>query len=330
MTLMLERLSHLGVQTFAINPRSLDRKTCWSDIRNVTSWSERHGCSGVLIFTGGDAPLDPWVVAQHVLGSTERLTPLIALNPIYSHPYTAAKMIASYAVLFERQVFINLVAGATVSYQRSLGDVSDHDRRYDRLREYVKIVDALLSDRRPLTFTGDFYSVSQLKLPTLPPAELLPRYLLSGHSEAASRLRDDVGAVGMQMLPASLDEGVDATRTGLHFGIVTRPTAAEAWDVARRRFPDDPERREIMDAVAGNSDSVWRARMKMVEASAGGKEGFWLQPFANFYADCPYFVGSYEEVSALVTRLVGRGVRWLIFDIPPSEQEFEHVAAALR
>ena len=40
-----------------------------------------------------------------------RLAPLVAVQPIYMHPFTAAKAISSVASLYERGFCINMVAG---------------------------------------------------------------------------------------------------------------------------------------------------------------------------------------------------------------------------
>ena len=47
--------------------------------------------------------------------TTERLSPLIAVNPISMHPFTAAKCISSLANLYSRKVFLNMVAGTALS-----------------------------------------------------------------------------------------------------------------------------------------------------------------------------------------------------------------------
>jgi alkanesulfonate monooxygenase len=45
-----------------------------------------HGDSGLV---------DLWLVSQLIVESMERLSPLVAVQPISIHPYSAAKMVAS-------------------------------------------------------------------------------------------------------------------------------------------------------------------------------------------------------------------------------------------
>jgi alkanesulfonate monooxygenase len=67
-------------------------------------------------------------------------------------------------------------------------------------------------------------------------------------------------------------------------------------------------------------------RASQMEEAA--RPGYWLNPFKTFQADCPYFVGSHEQVAQLISRLVRAGASKFILDIPGHEEEFENVAAA--
>jgi alkanesulfonate monooxygenase len=97
----------------------------------VAQWSEDAGC-GVLVFTDNGL-LDPWVVSHAILRETSTLCPLVALQPAYMHPYAAAKMVTSFAYLYGRRVFLNMVAGGFRNDLLALADETPHDERYERL-----------------------------------------------------------------------------------------------------------------------------------------------------------------------------------------------------
>ena len=65
-------------------------------VAEIARWSEAAGCEGILVFTD-NGQLDPWLVAQVVIEATARLCPLVALQPVYMHPYSVAKMVTSLA-----------------------------------------------------------------------------------------------------------------------------------------------------------------------------------------------------------------------------------------
>src|SRR5215217_5827962 len=97
---------------FATCPQSkdLEPSAYRSRVSEVATWCDRAGYRGVLIYTDNQL-VDPWLVAQLVVESTEHLCPLVAVQPVYMHPYTAANMVSSIAYLYRRRIFLNMVAG---------------------------------------------------------------------------------------------------------------------------------------------------------------------------------------------------------------------------
>ena len=65
-------------------------------VADVAAWSDRAGYRGILVYTDNQL-VDPWLVAQIVIESTEQLCPLVAVQPVYMHPYTVANMVSSFA-----------------------------------------------------------------------------------------------------------------------------------------------------------------------------------------------------------------------------------------
>lgn len=70
---------------------------------DVVRWSERHGCKGILVYSD-NRQLDPWLVSHLILQHTQDLCPLVAVQPVYMHPYTVAKMIATFGQLYRRRI----------------------------------------------------------------------------------------------------------------------------------------------------------------------------------------------------------------------------------
>ena len=97
-------------------------------------------------------------------------------------------------------------------------------------------------------------------------------------------------------------------------------------DIARRRFPDDRKgqlTRQLADKV---SDSSWHKQLsEMAEDTATTQSPYWLVPFQNYKTMCPYLVGSYQRVGDELARYIGVGYRTFILDIPPNEEELQHI-----
>ena len=185
--------NNIAVEVFSTCPQSkdVDQADYLKRIEQVARWSDEAGYRGILVYTDNGL-VDPWLVSQLILQSTEQLAPLVAIQPIYMHPYTAAKMVASLAFLHERRIYLNMLAGGFKNDLIALNDDTPHDDRYLRTVEYTQIMTGLLSSPEPVTFEGKYYKVTNLKLtPPLAP-ELYPGILISGSSDAGlAAARDD-------------------------------------------------------------------------------------------------------------------------------------------
>jgi alkanesulfonate monooxygenase len=295
----------------------------------VARWSELAGCTGILVYTDNRL-IDPWLVAQLIVQNTESLCPLVAIQPIYQHPYAVAKLATSIAHLYGRRVYLNMVAGGFRNDLDALGDPTPHDRRYDRLCEYTLIVKGLLAGRAPVTYRGEFYAVDRLRLTPPVPSDLVPGLFVSGSSEAGLRAARALGATAvMYPKPAPECDGAprDLPSAGIRVGIIARATDEEAWVVARERFPEDRQGQLLHQLAMKTTDSVWHRQLAGLERVPDGSP-YWLGPFQNYKTFCPYLVGSYRRVAGELTGYLNAGYSVFILDVPFSAAELSHTAAA--
>jgi len=318
----------LPIQLFSTCPPSSGPPEQYLDrVVQTARWSEDAGCVGMLIYTDNTL-LDPWLIAHVILQNTKSLCPLVAVQPVYMHPYSVAKIVATFGHLYGRRVFLNMVAGGFKNDLTALGDPTPHDSRYHRLVEYTTIIQGLIEGPKPLTFEGQFYNVRGLTLhPSLAP-ELRPGYLISGSSEAGQQAARQIGAIPVKY-PEPLGPDAhtsDQTPCGARIGIIARPDADEAWAIATERFPIDRKGQLTRQLATKISDSVWHKQLAEVE-STGKSHGstYWLHPFENYQTNCPYFVGSYRRVADELSRYFAHGFRTFILDIPHDAAEFDHL-----
>lgn len=294
----------------------------------VARWSEEVGCTGILVYTDNSLP-DPWLLAQLILDSTSHLSPLVAVQPVYVHPYAAAKFISTLGLLHGRRIHLNMVAGGFRNDLLSLGDHTPHDRRYDRVVEYVEVIQRLLSDTPPVSYAGEFYTVERTGFrPSLAP-DLHPGILLSGSSEAGLAAARRLGATAIQYPeppPESGGEQLSDGTYGIRVGIIARGDEEEAWEVAHARFPPDREGQLKHRLAMKVSDSVWHHQLsRQADELRGTRSTYWLHPFENYRTFCPYLVGSYETVASALLRYRSLGYRTVILDIPPTREELQHI-----
>src|SRR5215470_11537927 len=155
--------SHVSPLVFTTCPSSFGVSDGYLDrVAQVARWSERAGCAGMLIYTDNSL-VDPWLVSQIVIQSTQSQCPLVAVQPVLMHPYCVAKMVSTLGFLYDRRVFLNMVAGGFKNDLVALNDTTAHDQRYERLVEYTQIIQKLL-EGGTVSFTGQFYQVKDLRL----------------------------------------------------------------------------------------------------------------------------------------------------------------------
>ena len=314
-------------------------------VADAARWSEAHGCHGMLVYTDNGL-VDPWLLSQVILQQTERLCPLVAVQPIYMHPYAVAKNVATLAHLHGRRVDLNMLAGGFKNDLEALGDTTPHDDRYLRTTEYTRVVMGLLREPNGVSLQGRYYQVDKLKLKPAMPPELLPGVLISGSSPAGLQAARELCATavrypkrGKDYLDMPPDGGGPA---GIRVGIVARDSDGDAWDVAERRFPADRRGQLTHELAMKVSDSHWHRQLSELgqqtrEQEAREQEGrgqrgerspYWLHPFENYKTFCPYLVGSHATVAAEIADYLRAGFRTFILDVPASEQDLEHVGRA--
>ncbi len=319
-----------GIRVFSTCPQSKDfaRADYLPQVRRVARWSEAAGCTGMLIYTDNSI-VDPWLLAQCVLQDTSRLCPLVAVQPLYMLPYSAAKMVASLASLYGRRLWLNMLAGGFRNDLLALGDETPHDDRYARTTEYALLMRNLLETEGPVQFAGRFYTTRGLRMTPAVPRDLQPGWLISGSSPAGRAAAAAIGAVAVEYPePADRVRPQDSTgERGIRVGIIARATADEAWRVAWDRFPDDRRGRLSHALAMRTSDSSWHhtlsnlARTRPEDASP-----YWLWPFQQHRTFCPYLVGDFATVAREIARYLQVGYRSFILDIPTGADDLDTAA----
>ena len=319
-----------GLKIFSTCPPSAlaEPRRCIRQLQEIARWSEDAGCEGILVFTD-NAQLDPWLVSQVIIEATDRLCPLVAIQPVYLHPYSVAKMITSLAHLYGRRIHLNMVAGGFKNDLAALNDLTPHDERYARLVEYTTIIQRLLRTASPVSFEGRYYKVSNLKLTPPLPSDLIGDVLVSGSSEPGMQAARQLGATPVEYPkpPAECTAAGPAygAASGMRIGIIARSKEAEAWSIARARFPEDRKGQLTHQLAMKVSDSSWHRQLsELGNVGSQAENPYWLVPFQNYKAMCPYLVGSYERVADEVARYVDAGYRTFILEAPASADELQH------
>jgi alkanesulfonate monooxygenase len=246
-------------------------------------------------------------------------------------------MISTFGHIYDRKIYLNMLAGGFKNDLLSLGDDTPHNKRYDRTVEYTLIIKQLLVSCAPVSFSGEYYHVEGLRMtPPLPPS-LFPGVLISGSSEDGVAAARAIGATAIRY-PQPASEYGDApldgeSNSGVRIGVIARDSEDLAWQVALDRFPEDRKGQITHQLAMKVSDSVWHKQLSemgrrsagMGEQPASEKNPYWLEPFQNYKTFCPYLVGSYLRVAQELSSYIRAGYKTFILDIPPSKEELNHI-----
>src|SRR5260221_13926156 len=72
---------------------------------------------------------------------------------------------------------------------------------------------------------------------------------------------------------------------GIRIGIIARSEDAQAWSVARDRYPEDRKGQITHQLAMKVSDSSWHRQLsELGNTEAGAENPYWLVPFQNYKA----------------------------------------------
>ncbi|TSE12151.1 LLM class flavin-dependent oxidoreductase [Mesorhizobium intechi] len=295
------------------------------EIKTSAVRSERYGFSAMLVYSDHQQ-FDPWLAANCLMNSTKKLSPLVAVQPLYTHPFTVAKLVASLSLVHDRPVHLNFISGGFPHDLEAFCDATTHDQRYERVAEYGEIVRNLLSTGRPISYSGAHYQVSglHLRMAARIKPDCAPMFTISGSSSAGKTVARRLGARAIEYLRPVRDydgkprpEGIEY---GTRLGIVSRARAQDAWAVACSRYPDDELGREMREYYTRVSDSVWVKELG-AEVTVPAGHPYWLGPYKNGHASCPFLVGSREDIARELIGYFKMGLRTFLLDDPPEDED---------
>ncbi|MFD7412844.1 LLM class flavin-dependent oxidoreductase [Kitasatospora purpeofusca] len=224
---------------------------------------EDHDWDRVLFAYGSGSP-DPAPAAAFIASRLDRLQILLAHRPNVSYPTFAAKTFATLDRISDGRLTVHFITGGNDHEQQREGDFLTKDERYDRTREYIRIVKKAWTSREPFDHEGTHYRFKDFVSDVFPVQEPRPGVSFGGSSEAAyaaggaeadiyclwgeplARTAEQIERV----LEAAKQAGrADAPRIQVAFRPIIAPTEELAWEKAHRTVAAIKARREGGDLI---------------------------------------------------------------------------------
>jgi FMNH2-dependent dimethyl sulfone monooxygenase len=309
----------------------------WDYTRRLCQRAEQIGYDLTLIaelnlndIKGTDQPaLDAWSTAAALAAVTERLELMVAVRPNFHHPALFAKQAANIDQISGGRLALNVVSSWWAEEARSFGlQFDQHDDRYARTREWLRVVDGLWREPR-FTFAGDRYNLDGAICEPKPVKK--PVVYAGGESEAAKAMiagqcdayvmhGDDVEVVAGKIAD------MKARRTALGkppmiFGMaayaIVRDTDAEARAELARITTLDPGAPGFANFDQWLSGTELERELKIQEYSVSNRG---LRPD---------LIGTPERVRERVAAYEAAGVDLLLLQMSPQYEEMERFARSV-
>lgn len=239
----------------------------------VAQSAEKAGFEGILIPTGIPY-LDSWIVGSAIVQNTKRIKPLVAFRPGFIAPTVAAKLSATLDQFAKGRLLVNVVTGGSKKELGQDGDFTEHEERYERTREFLKVITKSWSGET-FSHKGHFFETKDAQLvPKLYQQGRIPVYF-GGSSDSAKEIAAQYADVYLQwgepvaQVKEQLEDvkarAVKYGRTlefGVRLHVVVRDTEKEAWKAAHHIISQiDENVREKMNNVFEEADSVAQRRI---------------------------------------------------------------------
>ncbi|HZG45459.1 MAG TPA: LLM class flavin-dependent oxidoreductase [Allosphingosinicella sp.] len=168
----------------------------WDYVRRLTQRSEQTGWDLSLIaelnlndIKGIEEPaLDAWSTAAALAAVTETIELMVAVRPNFHHPALFAKQAANIDNIAGGRLALNVVSSWWAGEAQQYGlQFDQHDDRYGRTSEWLKVVDGLWS-QKCFSHAGERYQLDQAICEPKPVKRPRPTIYAGGESEAAKTM----------------------------------------------------------------------------------------------------------------------------------------------
>ena len=320
----------------------------------VACVAEHAGFDGVMLPVGSYAQ-DGWLLAAAMALETRRLRFLVSVRPGLELPTHFAQKAATLQKLSGDRLQLNIVAGSAAQEQRAYGDFLEHDQRYERAEEFIRLARAVWKGEA-LQHAGRYFmaDVGRLSAAVCDPA---PPVFCGGASEIAERVsvaQGDVHALWGETPPMvaerlarlrrlAADSGRDPLGFALRIHVIARPTAHEAWAEAQRLLGGlSQEVVDIAQRKLARSESVGQARMRQLHQGKRIDDVRALEVYPNIWAGIGLvrggagtaIVGSHAQVAERIEEYRALGVTAFLLSGYPNLEEARvvgtHVLPRLR
>jgi dimethylsulfone monooxygenase len=303
--------------------------------KSLTQDAERWGYDLTLIaelnlndIKGVEQPaLDAWSTAAALAAVTDTVELMVAVRPNFHQPALFAKAAANIDRISGGRLALNVVSSWWADEARQYGlQFDEHDNRYARTSEWLKVVEGLWSEAR-FSFAGEYYRTDQA-ICAPKPARHVPVYA-GGESERAKSLI--AGQCDAYVMHGDAPEVIDAKIADMRERRQIAGRGPMSFGMAAYAIVRDSEaeaRRELERITTVGELPAGYANFEQWLSGTELEREMKLQEYAVSNRGLrPNLVGTPEQVRQRIADFEGAGLDLLLLQMSPQAEEMERFSA---
>ena len=291
--------------------------------------AEDAGMESVLLSFSRYEP-DTITVACALGQVTRKLKFIVAYRLGLMKPTTFVQQINTLSGLIGGRVSLNIVAGSSIAEQRGYGDFLDHDERYARAEEFLKVCRAFWANNGEVNFNGRYCRIERGKVytPFVAPDRTMPEIYVSGHSEQAQHLALTQASCWLRLIdtPEKLQPMVQRYRERgvevcLRLCVVCRPTDEEALASAQALLPPEEIGRQERQILSSSDSKTLKDALAVADNVGWLNPNLWAGLVPHYGSSAITLVGTPQDLASALLEYKRIGVTQFIISGWPKLDE---------
>ena len=267
--------------------------------------AEEAGIESVLLSFSRYEP-DTFFIACAVGQATSKLKFIAAYRLGLMQPAMFVQQVNTLSGLIGGRVALNIVAGSSPSEQRGYGDFLEHDERYARAEEFLKICHSFWRNDGDVYLEGKYYRIEHGKIltPFLAPDRTAPEVYVSGQSEAGQRLALTQASCWLRLIdtPEKLSSSVAHFRergveVALRLSVICRSSREKAIEAAMSMLPDEEIRKEERAILSRSDSQTLKQALATADNIGWMNRNLWAGLVPYYGSSAITLLGSPEELA---------------------------------
>jgi alkanesulfonate monooxygenase len=282
--------------------------------------AEEVGIESVLLSFSRYEP-DTFHIACAVGQATSKLKFIAAYRLGLMQPAMFVQQVNTLSGLIGGRIALNIVAGSSPAEQRGYGDFLEHDERYARAEEFLKICAAFWRNSDEVDFEGKYYRMERGRVhtPFLAPDRTAPEIYVSGQSEAGQRLALAQSSCWLRLIdtPERLSRSVAHFRANgvevcLRLCVICRPSRDEAIEAAISMLPDEEISKEERGILARSDSQTLQQALAAADNIGWMSRNLWAGLVPYYGSSAITLLGSPQDLADIFLEYKRIGVTQFI------------------